>query len=36
MSRASEYSLSPKAEARPRFDAYSISDKAYAGVLNMG
>ena len=36
MNRTIEEILSPKPEARPRIDAYSINDKAHAGLLKVG
>src|SRR5438876_830271 len=36
MSKTIEEILSPKPEARPRIYAYSIDDKAHAGLLKVG
>src|SRR3989441_10223993 len=36
MTRAIEEILTPKPEARPRIYAYSIDDKAHAGLLKVG
>src|SRR5512145_431037 len=36
MSKAIEEILAPKPEARPRIYAYSIADKAHAGLLKIG
>src|SRR5450755_3288673 len=36
MSKAIEEILAPKPEARPRIYAYSIDDKAHAGLLKVG
>jgi hypothetical protein len=36
MSRTLEEILAPKPEARPRIYAYSIDDKAHAGLLKVG
>ena len=36
MSKTIEEILSPKPEARPRIYAYSIADKAHAGLLKVG
>src|ERR1700720_3346976 len=36
MSRTIEEILAPKPEARPRIYAYSIDDKAHAGLLKVG
>ena len=36
MSKTIEEILAPKPEARPRIYAYSIDDKAHAGLLKVG
>ena len=36
MSKTIEEILAPKPEARPRIYAYSIADKAHAGLLKVG
>ena len=36
MSNTIEEILAPKPEARPRIYAYSIADKAHAGLLKVG
>ena len=36
MSKTIEEILVPKPEARPRICAYSIADKAHAGLLKVG
>ena len=36
MSRPIEEVLAPKSEVRPRIYAYSIDDKAHAGLLKVG
>jgi hypothetical protein len=36
MSKTIEEILAPKPEARPRLYAYSIADKAHAGLLKVG
>ena len=36
MNKAIEEILTPKPEARPRIYAYSIADKAHAGLLKIG
>src|SRR2546430_17435972 len=36
MSKTIEEILTPKPEARPRIYAYSIADRAHAGVLKVG
>ena len=36
MNKTIEEILAPKPEARPRIYAYSIADKAHAGLLKIG